>query len=198
MFKRRKRKGGSVAGSQSDGPSRPPLSPPAPTPVSPPPNPEANARQRAGDAFKSVCERAADLVKSEVASTGKIRPTAIFVYENDASTPEASTTKVVSLVWNGEIQKEALIRRIKEKALLEKASAVLLLAEADPEQRSSPRRQGVLMLSGVTPGVSLSARVDYTVDKETKSINSWEIRWLQTPVQNVFLDGIFPMERGPV
>ena len=54
------------------------------------------------------------------------------------------------------------------------------------------------MLSGVTPGVSLSARVDYAVDTETKSISSWEIRWLQTPVQNVFLDGIFPMERGPV
>jgi hypothetical protein len=145
-----------------------------------------------------VCERAADLVKSGVASTGKIRPTAIFVYENDAGTPEASTTKVVSLIWNGEIQKEALIQRIREKALLEKASAVLLLAEADPEQRSSPRRQGVLMLSGVTLGVSLSARVGYTVDTETKSINSWELRWLQTPVQNVFLDGIFPMERGPV
>jgi hypothetical protein len=132
-------------------------------------------------------------VKSEVASTGKIRPTAIFVHENDAGTPEASTTKIVSLIWNGEIQKEALIQRIREKA-----SAVLLLTEADPEPRSSPRRQGVLMLSGVTPGVSLSARVDYAVDTETKSISSWEIRWLQGPVQNVFLDGIFPMERGPV
>jgi len=198
MFKRRKRKGCSVAGSQSDGPSRPPVSPPAPTPVSPPPDPEAIARQRSSNAFKSVCERAADLVKSEVASTGKVRPTAIFVYENEAGTPEARTTKMVSLIWNGEMQKEALIQRIREKAIVEKASAVLMLTEEDPEQRSSPRRQGVLMLSGVTPGLSVSARVDYAVDNETKSINSWEISWLQRPVQNIFLDGIFPMERGPV
>ena len=81
---------------------------------------------------------------------------------------------------------------------MEKASAVVMLAGADPEPRSSsPRRQGVLMLSGVASGVSLFARVDYAVDNETKSINSWEIRWLQTPVQNVFLDAIFPMERDP-
>ena len=137
-------------------------------------------------------------MKSEVASTGKVRPTAIFVYENEAGTPEASTTKTISLIWNGELQKEALIRRIREKALREKASAVLTLTEAEPESRSPPQRQGVLMLSGVTPGVSLSARVNYAFDNETKSITSWEIRWLQRPVQNVFLDGIFPMERGPV
>ena len=127
------------------------LSPPAPTPVSPPPDPEANARQRSSNAFKSVCERAADLVKSEVASTGKIRPTAIFVYENEAGTPEASTTKMVSLIWNGEIQKEALIQRIREKAYMEKASAVLLLAEADPEQRSSPGDRACLCCQALHP-----------------------------------------------
>jgi hypothetical protein len=137
-------------------------------------------------------------VKNGVASAGKVSPTAIFVYENEAGTPEASTMKIVSLIWNGEIQKEALIKRIREKAFMEKASAVLMLTEADPEPRSSPQRQGVLMLSGVTPGVTLSARVDYAVDNETKSITSWELRWLQRPVQNVFLDGVFPMERGPV
>ena len=64
MFKRRKGKGGT--GSQSDGSSRPTLNPPAPPPVSPHPAPHANARQRSSNAFKSVCERAADLVKSRV------------------------------------------------------------------------------------------------------------------------------------
>ena len=193
----RKRKGGSATGAPSYGSSRPPVGPP-PTPVSPPPDPEAKARQRSADAFKVVVQRAADMVKSEVASSGKVRPTAIFVYEHEAGTPEASTTKIVSLIWNGDIQKEALIKRIREKALLEKASAVVMLNEADPEPRSSPQRQVAFMLSGVTPGVSLSARVDYAVDNETKSITSWEIHWLGRPVQNVFLGGIFPMERGSV
>lgn len=194
---RRKRKGDSVTGSQSDGPSRPPVGPP-PTPAFPPPDPEANARQRSSNTFTSVCERAADLVKSEVASTGKVRPTAIFVYENKAGTSEASTTKTVILDWRDELQKEALIRRIREKALTERASAVLTLTEAEPESRSRPRGRGMLMLSGVAPGIYLSTRVDYAFGSDTKSITSWEMRYLDKPVHNVFLDGIFPIERRPV
>jgi hypothetical protein len=138
------------------------------------------------------------MVKSEVASTGKVRPTAMFVYESEPDKLEVSTTKIVSLIWRGEHQKEAIIRGVREKAYMEHASAVLILTEAEPEPPGSPRRQDAFILSGVTPGASLSARVDYAVDKETKSITSWELRWRKGPVQNVFLDGIFPMERGLV
>lgn len=138
------------------------------------------------------------MAKSEVASTGKVRPTAIFVYENEAGTSEASTTKTIILDWRDELQKEALIRRIREKALAERASAVLTLTEAEPESRSRPQGRGMLMLSGVAPGVHLSARVDYAIGSDTKSVTSWEMRYLDKPVQNVFLDGIFPLERRPV
>jgi hypothetical protein len=191
---RRKRKGGGVTQPQS----ATPLNPAAPAPVSPTTDPEAKTRQQPADAFKVVFEKAADMVKGEVASTGKVRPTAIFVYENEAGTAEASTTKTVILDWRDELQKEARIGRIREKALTERASAVLTLTEAGPESRSRPRGRGMLMLSGVAPGVHFSARVDYVFAAETKSITSWELRYLDKPVLNVFLDGIFPMERRPV
>ena len=138
------------------------------------------------------------MVKGEVASTGKVRPTAIFVYENEAGTSEPSTTKTVILDWRDELRREALIRKIREKALAEGASAVLTLTEAEPESRSRPRGRGMLMLSGVVPGIYLSARVDYAFGSDTKSVTSWEMRYLDKPVQNVFLDGIFPLERKPV
>jgi len=72
------------------------------------------------------------------------------------------------------------------------------LTEAEPESGTSLQRQGALLLSGVTPGMNLSARVDYAFDTETRSITSWELHWLERPVQNVFLDGIFPVGRGSV
>ncbi len=196
MSRRRKRRDGGVADSQSDGQSRPPLGPPLPTLVSSKSDPEVKARQQSADALKVIVQRVADLLKSQMASAGKVGPTAIFVYEDEAGTPEAGTTKIVSLTWNSETQKETLVQRIREKALLEKASAVLMLAETDPEPRNSPRRQGVLMLSGVVPGMNVSARVDYTLGTDMKSIASWEMRYLDKPLQNVFLDSIFPMGNG--
>ena len=188
---RRKRKGGSVTGPQSDASSRPPLNRTAPAPVSPPTDPEAKVRQRSADALKLVVEKAADRVKSEIASTGTVRPAAMFVYESEPGKLNASTTKIVSLIWRGEYQKETVIRRVREKAHMEHAAAVLILAKAEPEPPGSRERQDAFILSGVTPGASLSARVDYAVDTETKSITSWELRWHEGPVQNVFLDGIF-------
>jgi hypothetical protein len=47
------------------------------------------------------------------------------------------------------------------------------------------------LLSAVSPGTRASARVDYSFDNETKTVTSWKISWLNPPVQNVFLDGIF-------
>ena len=200
MSRRRARRGRTVNGPQSDAPPKAVASsgPPALTPVSHTIDPEVHAPLLVANAFKAPFEKAASMAKSEVAATGKAGPTAIFVYENEARNPEASTTKTVSLLWNDELQKEALIRRIREKALMEHASAVLTLTEAEPGSRISPKRQGMLILSGVAPGMKLSARVDYAFGNDTKSITSWEMRYLDKPVQNLFLDGIFPVGRGSV
>ena len=91
--------------------------------------------------------------------------------------------KTVSLSVKDEYQKEALIRRIREKALAENISTVIILTEMDDEHTA--------VLSGVSPGMKGSARVDYSFDNKTKTIISWKISWLNQPVQNVFLDGIF-------
>jgi hypothetical protein len=175
---------------------RAPSGRPTLTPVAPDVDLKVNASARSADAFKAVVERAADLVKNGVTFTGPIGPRAIFVYENEPGNPGASTVKTVSLYWKTDLQKEALIKRIKEKAFTEHASAVLVVTEAEPQRvngrsRSSAQPQNMLILSGITPDVSLSARVNYVFDKETKSITLWEMHWLDRPVQNVFLDGVF-------
>ncbi|MGD0237040.1 MAG: hypothetical protein ABSC55_21220 [Syntrophorhabdales bacterium] len=66
-------------------------------------------------------------MKNGVTSTGKAHSTAIFVYENEAGNLEASTTKTIALIWRSALQKEAPIRRIREKACMEHAFAVLTL-----------------------------------------------------------------------
>ena len=57
--------------------------------------------------------------------------------------------------------KEELIKKIREKALVENASYVLMLTKEKHE------------------------------GKETKIVFSWKIIWLGKPVPNVFLYGIF-------
>ena len=48
-----------------------------------------------------------------------------------------------------------------------------------------------MLLSGVSPGMKGSARMNYSFDNKTKTVTSWKMTWLNQPVQNVFLDGIF-------
>jgi hypothetical protein len=132
------------------------------------------------DAFKVAFERATASAKTELAFSGKIGPEAFFVYTD-------GTMKVVSLSFKDEFHQELLKRRIREKALAEKASAVLILAEGEHEN------PGMIIISGVIPGMRASARVDYAFDKNTKTITSWETHWLDSPLQNAFLDGIFDM-----
>ena len=204
MSRRRGGRGRIVNGSESPTqktPARAPSERPALTPVSPTTHFKVNAPLPKINAFKAVVERAADMLKNEVASTGPVCPTAIFFYENETENRGASTMNAVSLHWTSDLHKEALIRRIREKTITEHASAVLMLTEAEPRRvhgssRSPAQRQGRLILSGVTPEVSLSARVDYTFDKETKRITFWEMHWLDRPVQNLFLDGVFEKTAG--
>ena len=159
----------------------PPLSPPN-SPATPPVTVSTNRGMHIpphlSDAFKGIVERAADRARNDLASMGKIRPTAFFVYTD-------GTMKVVSLSFKDELQKDGLIRRIREKALAENASDVLVLTEVEHG------RHVMTVLSGATLGMSASARVDYSFDKETKTVTSWKMGWLDKPVQNVFLDGIF-------
>jgi hypothetical protein len=178
MFRKRQRRN-----DRSSGPR--PNSPPAvAAPDSPKPSQGAAGVDRETrtqpvltDAFKGAIEKAADRAKIELASKGKIKPMAFFAYGD-------GTLKMVSLALRGGQQKEEVIRRIREKVIGENAFAVITLSEVDHE------RPGML-LSGVTSGARVSARVDYGFDKETKVVTSWKMNWLNQPVQNVFLDGIF-------
>jgi hypothetical protein len=128
------------------------------------------------DAFKSTIEKAADRSRSELASVGKLKPMAFFVQAD-------GTMKTVSFSLKGEYQKDALIRRIREKALAEKISTVIILTEMDHEHTA--------VLSGISPGMKGSASISYSFDDKTKSITSWKTTWLDQPVQNIFLDDIF-------
>jgi len=128
------------------------------------------------DAFKSAIEKAADRSRNELVSEGKIKPMVFFI-EADG------TMKTLSLPVTSEYQKEILIRRIREKALAENISTVIALSEID-------NKHGML-LSGVSPAEKGSARVDYSFDNKTKTVTSWKMSWLNQPVKNVFLDGIF-------
>jgi hypothetical protein len=162
----------------------PPLSPPEPSHS--PPHPPVIVGTDLGtrvphhlsDDFRGIFERAADRARDDLVSKGKIGPTVFFVYTN-------GTMKVLSFSFKDQLQEEELVRRIREKALNESASAVLVLTEAEHE------RQGKAVLSGVTLGTSASARVEYSFDKKAKTITSWKMSWLDKTVQNVLLDGIF-------
>jgi hypothetical protein len=128
------------------------------------------------DAFKSTIEKAADRSRSELTSEGKLKPMAFFVNLD-------GTMKTVSLFVKDGHQKEALIRRIQEKALAENTATVIVLSEIDNEHG--------MLLSGVSSGMKGSARVNYSFDNKTKTLTSWKITWLNQSVQNVLLDDIF-------
>ena len=180
MGRRRNRRGNAANRSEP----HPPLSPPQPS-HSPARSPIIVSSDRGthvpphlSDDFKGIFERAADRARDNLATTGKIGPTVFFVYTN-------GTMKVLSFSYKYQLQTEELIRRIREKALAEDASAVLVLTEAE----HGP--QGKAVLSGVTRGMTASALVEYGFDKKTKIVTSWKISWLDKPVQNILLDGIF-------
>jgi hypothetical protein len=176
MFRRRKKKNKISNETQAESP------PSIQTPDSdiPPPvvigtRQETKTPPLLTDAFKRAIEKAADRSQNELISEGRIKPMAFFI-EADG------TMRTVSLSVTSEYQKEALIRRIREKALAEKISTVIALSEID-------NKHGML-LSGVSPAEKGSARVDYSFDNKTKTVTSWKITWLNNYVQNILLDGI--------
>lgn len=143
MFRKRRRRSGGGKGTQPQSQQASQTSPDAPRQPSPQAGTEARApvSPQLTDSFKGIIERVTDRVKADLASTGKIGKMAFFVHED-------GTMKVVSLFFRDEMQKEVLIKRIREKVSEENASAVLVLTEAEP------MRQGTVVLSGATRGSS--------------------------------------------
>jgi hypothetical protein len=175
MFRRRKKKNNTVNGDQSE-PSLPFRVPNSAAPSSVDVHHQTRASLPFTDAFKDAMEKAAGWTGHH-GSEGTIKPMAFFVHADN-------TMKAVFLSLRDEYNKESLIRRIREKALAENAFAVIILTEMDNEGHT-------VVLSGVSPGMKASARVNYSLDTESKTVTSWKINWLNQPVQNVFVDGIF-------
>jgi hypothetical protein len=177
MFRRRKRKNITVNETQSESPQ----SVQSPNSDTPPrtvasTHQETKTRPLLSDTFRSTVEKAADRLRSELASEGKLKPMAFFVQAD-------GTMKTVSFSLKGEYQKEVLIRRIREKVSAENISTLIMLTVRDDEKTA--------VLSGASPGMKGSASISYSFDDKTKSVTSWKTTWLNQPVQNVFLDDIF-------
>jgi hypothetical protein len=136
-------------------------------------NPETSVPS---DDLLKIFEKAADRVKSDLTSKGKIRTMAFFAYDN-------GDMKVVFLPFKNDLQRDLQIERIREKALIEGACAVLALTEVEP--------MSVAMLSGETSGERASALLRYGFGEGTKDPASFKMSWVNHPAQNIFLEGIF-------
>jgi len=110
-------------------------------------------------------EKAEDLAKRELNDTGRITPKALFVYD-EQSHPRIT---VVSLAWRSEFEKDALAKRIRDKALQEDARAVVVM-EIQPH---------IVTLSAMTFETEVTASVDYAFDGGTRTIGRWEFRWMK-------------------
>jgi hypothetical protein len=137
-------------------------------------------------------------VKNELAAAGKVGTKACFVYAGDGK-EDGSTSpiiKIVSLSWKTEFQKELIRRRIRDKAVLEKASAVLVVADAEmgranARPNGSSQRKGTILISGTSPSADFSASLTYAVQGETDTVSLDEMQWFDEPAYNFFLDGIY-------
>ncbi len=128
------------------------------------------------DAFQDSFEKAAERLKGKLVSEGKMEPM-VFFLQKDGS------MKTAVLSVKDDLQKEELIRRIREKTLAEDISTVITLTEMGGKHR--------LVLSGVNPNANGFASIDYGFDDATKTVTSWKMNRLARPLKNIFLDGIF-------
>ncbi len=128
------------------------------------------------EAFKGAIEKVAERAMVKLASAGNIAPMAFFVHAD-------GTIKMVSLRLRGGLQEDGLIRRIREKVAAENTFAVMVLTGTDQEHG--------MILSGVTLGASATARVEFARDENA----SLKMSWLNEPLQNVLLDGVFRQKR---
>jgi hypothetical protein len=120
----------------------------------------------------SLVQEAADLARRELNDTGRITPKALFIYD-DTSLASGTRSVVVALSRRSELQKDAVRKRISDKALHEGARAVLVIHE---------ERRGILTILDVTADARIAASVNYSFDTKTKTVNRWDIHWGAEPV----------------
>ena len=181
-----------------------PNTPDSPIPAAPPPAGAAanHAKVSLPAVLKAAFERAADMAKRALGSQGKVAPMAVFAYKGEPGRQggNGEEFKGVSLVWRTELQKETIKRRIKEKASAERASAVVVLTRAETEgagarAKASSQQKGVLLFSGATPQVRASAKVTYVLEKEAKTLSSWEMHLSAEAGETFFIEGVFSASR---
>lgn len=181
-----------------------PNAPDSPAPAAPPPaGAGANhAKISLPAVLRAAFERAADMAKRALAGQGTVAPMAVFAYKGEPGQQEGTTDefKSVSLLWRTELQKETIKRRIREKASAERASAVVVLTRALTEggatrTKAPSQQKGTLVFSGATPNARASAKATYVLEKEAKTLSSWEMRLSTEPGETFFLEGVFANEK---
>lgn len=152
--------------------------------------------------LRITLERATDMVKRELGERGRVAPTAVFGYQVEAGPGDEPVHifKAVSLAWRTELQKEAVRKRVREKAAAEGAAALVVLTRAAGDgprtrQKESPELKGTLVFTGAVAGARGVARVDFVLQKEAGQFTSWDVRVSSEALENFFLNGIFPAPR---
>ena len=171
-----------------------PPSPGVTTAVASDPRAPSPSQQKA---FKAVFEKVLAMVNNRVSFTDRIAPLAVFVFENGdrkGDGLENGDMKAVSLRWRTEFYREIVRKKIHDKAAHEGALAVVLLTDArSPTRSANFLQRGTFLLSGATLRANAGASVAYTLDEQSRFFSFSEIEWLDEPVGDFFLDGIFPM-----
>lgn len=117
--------------------------------------------------LRSLVQEVADLARRELNDTGRVTPKALFVYD-DGSLASGARSVVVALSSRSEHQKDAVRKRIRDKAVQEGAQAVLVIRE---------ERRGIFTILEVTAEARIAASVNYSFDAKTNTVNRWEIEW---------------------
>jgi hypothetical protein len=151
--------------------------------------------------LRASIEQAAELGKKELTLKGSVGSMAVFVYPDSGPAVEGAEptglVKAVSLSTRSELQKEAVRKRIREKVAAETISTVVLVSDGKKDRNAgrTPNNAtvvtGSIVITGVTPSANATASVTYSFDKGTRAFSVWELRWLDSAVDNYFLQGVF-------
>ena len=103
-------------------------------------------------------------------------------------------------MWQTVLQKEIVRKKIRDKAIIEGASAVILLTDvmAPSVLFNEALQKGRFLLSGATPDLNVHAFVDYALDKQTRTMTFSEMEWSDEQREEFFLDGIFRGDQAVV
>ncbi len=131
----------------------------------------------------AVFERVLTIVNDRVRFMDRIAPMVVFVYPDGDEKGAFGDMRAVRISWQGELHKEIIRKKIRDKAILEGATAVILLTERGPSK-------GSFLLSGATCRMLAHVSVSYTYDAEARVFKFSEMEWIDQPPENFFLDGI--------